>query len=75
MAASKPPPPRIAKLRATLASYTRAGRPTDDLKRELRAEVLSERIREAVSTWPELTSDQRARLAAILAPVATGGTA
>jgi hypothetical protein len=61
-------PRRVAQLRATLANHTRNGRPVTDLRRELRAEVLAEKIKAAVAEWPEFTDSQRSRLAALLAP-------
>jgi hypothetical protein len=59
---------RIAKLRAQIAARVRYGQDVDDLRAELRVEVLTDDIQHALNGAPPLTSEQRAHLAAMLAP-------
>ena len=54
-------------------------RPADDpdlyeARRELRAASAEETVRGLVAGWPPLTSDQRTKLAALLAPTAADPT-
>ena len=60
--------PKIARLRGQVARRQQLGEPVDDLRAELRTEVLAESIAKAVADWPPLSQSQKARLAALLAP-------
>ncbi|MEU0468252.1 hypothetical protein ABZ215_29980 [Amycolatopsis sp. NPDC006131] len=63
----------IHHLRARVANAKRWNQPdAEDLQRELRAAILQRHITDALATWPPLTDEQRARLAALLSP-STGG--
>lgn len=59
----------VRTLRARVASAKRWKQDNAaDLQRELREAMLERQIVAAVSTWPPLTNEQRARLSTLLAP-------
>lgn len=71
-----PPSKPVAHYRAKVASLSRDRRPDDpvfiEAKRNLRAEILAERVGKALAEAPPLTDEQRRRIANLLIP---GGAA
>lgn len=64
-------PSTFTQQRARVASLTRYGAPEAKLaaaRADMRAEWLAEHIAKLVDAAPELTDEQRARLAALLTP-------
>lgn len=62
----------ITKLRSQIAVAVRLGKPQeelDDLRRQLRTELIREHINTLANEYPPLTDEQRAELARILSPV------
>lgn len=72
----KPPSKPVAHYRAKVASLSRDRLPDDpvfiEAKRNLRAEILAERVGKALAEGPPLTDEQRRRIANLLIP---GGAA
>jgi hypothetical protein len=62
------PSPKVAHLRARVATSVRHGNHTaaDEARRDLLAARLEEQIKRAVAGAPPLTDEQRRRLAAII---------
>lgn len=64
----------FTKARSSLALAVRDGAPAeqvDELRRDMRAERLAEVIKRTVDAAPQLSAEQRERLAALLRPVLT----
>jgi hypothetical protein len=68
-----PRPPRVPRVPRLRARLARAGRYhpdqpelVDDDRRQLKALVAQQYIRDLVDTWPPFTPEQRRRLAALL---------
>jgi hypothetical protein len=68
MATRVPRDPEVRRLRARAAGMARHHPElADDARRDLKAAVAAQYVRDLVDTWPPLTEAQRGRLAALLA--------
>lgn len=65
-----PKDPEQRKFNARIANASRWGKTeeVEQLKREQRMVLAERHIREWITTWPPLTDEQRAHLAALLSP-------